>query len=176
MESERFDNLEHIEIAGGIFYFSHLLNVNKMKTSNIMFFMSVLLLCFVTTRCTSPATKVDDAKENLQDAEQDLAKSLKDSTEAADWKEFKVAAQTKIDANRSDIAALREKKSKGGKFMDPIYGEQILTLEQRSLALQTRIDDYEKYHSNWETFKREFDHDMEEIGKSLKDISADNIK
>ncbi len=138
--------------------------------------MSVVLLAFVTTRCTSPATKVDDAKENLRDAEIDLAKSLKDSTEAADWKEFKAAAQTKLDAYRSDIASLREKKSKGGKFMDPIYGEQILTLEQKSLALQTRVDDYEKYHSNWETFKREFDHDVDELGKTLKDISTDNSK
>ena len=138
--------------------------------------MSIVLLAFVTTRCASPATKVDDAKENLHDAEVDLAKSLKDSTEAADWKEFKTSAQTKLDAYRSDIAALREKKSKGGKFMDPIYGEQILTLEQKSLSLQTRVDDYEKYHSNWETFKREFDHDVEELGKTLKDISTDNTK
>lgn len=138
--------------------------------------MSIVLLAFVSTRCSSPTTKVDDAKENLQDAQKDLAKSLQDSTEAADWKEFKTASQTKMDAYRSDIAALREKKSKGGKFMDPIYGEQILTLEQKSLALQTRIDDYEKYHSNWETFKREFDHDIEELGKTLKDISVDNSK
>jgi hypothetical protein len=147
-----------------------------MKISSILFLISITLLSLITTRCASPAAKVDDAKENLLDAEKNLAESLKDSTEAAEWKEMKAASQIKMDAYRTDIAALRVKKSNGSKLMDPIYAEQILSLEQKALTLQIRMDDYEKYHSNWQTFKREFDHDLEELGKTLKDISTDNTK
>ena len=30
--------------------------------------------------------------------------------------------------------------------------------------------------SNWESFKREFNHDMDEIGQALKDLTVDNKK
>jgi DNA-directed RNA polymerase subunit N (RpoN/RPB10) len=33
---------------------------------------------------------------------------------------------------------------------------------------------YEKSQSDWEAFKREFNHDMEELGKALKDLTVDN--
>lgn len=135
-----------------------------------------LLFAAFTSGCASPQEKVENAKEDLADAKQDLAQANHDSTEAAEWAEFKASAQAKITANSADIAALREKKSKAGVIMDPIYAKQILTLEERTITLQTRIDDYEKYNSNWSEFKREFDHDLEELGQSLKDISKDNSK
>jgi PBP1b-binding outer membrane lipoprotein LpoB len=158
------------------FLHSILLHQYRMKKSIISLALSAMFLGAMLSGCNSPQEKVENAKDDLHDAQKYLAQYKQDSIEDAEWKEFKVSAQAKIDANRSDIAALREKKSKGGVFMDPIYGKQILTLEEKTLALQIRIDDYEKYHSNWETFKREFDHDAEELGNTLKNISTDNSK
>lgn len=71
---------------------------------------------------------------------------------------------------------LKRKQYDKGTFMDPAREKKIADLEARNKTLQGRIDDYEKYHSNWESFKREFNHDMEEIGKSIKDIANNNAK
>jgi hypothetical protein len=40
------------------------------------------------------------------------------------------------------------------------------------------MDDYEstKISSDWEEFTREFNHDMEELGKSLKNLTVSNKK
>lgn len=35
---------------------------------------------------------------------------------------------------------------------------------------------YEKSQSDWETFKREYNHDMDELGNALKDLTVDNKK
>jgi hypothetical protein len=38
------------------------------------------------------------------------------------------------------------------------------------------MDTYEKKQSDWESFKREFNHDMDELGQALKDLTVDNKK
>jgi hypothetical protein len=40
--------------------------------------------------------------------------------------------------------------------------------------MRGRLVAYDKSQSNWESFKREFNHDMDEIGKSLEDLTVDN--
>jgi len=42
--------------------------------------------------------------------------------------------------------------------------------------MRARLVAYEKSQSNWESFKREFNHDMDEIGQALKDLTVDNKK
>ena len=40
-----------------------------------------------------------------------------------------------------------------------------------------KLDNYKVDASeNWESFKREFNHDMSELGDALKDITVDNKK
>jgi uncharacterized protein YeaO (DUF488 family) len=38
------------------------------------------------------------------------------------------------------------------------------------------MDAYEKTQSDWEEFKREYNHDMEELGAALKDFRVNNRK
>jgi len=64
--------------------------------------------------------------------------------------------------------------NKPGKILDPIYKQRIETLEEQNRDLKVRLDVYEKNNSDWETFKREFNHDMDELGKALKDFTVDN--
>jgi hypothetical protein len=42
--------------------------------------------------------------------------------------------------------------------------------------MKAKLEAYEKIQSNWETFKREFNHDMVAIGDELKDLMVDNKK
>ena len=127
--------------------------------------------------------KAENAKENVQDAKQDLSEAQKKADEEAakaareaEWKAFKENAQIQIDKNNARIAELRVKLKKPGKALDEIYASRINTLEEKNKALKARIDVYESNQSDWETFKREFNHDMDELGQALKDFTVDNKK
>lgn len=63
---------------------------------------------------------------------------------------------------------------KPGKTLDPLYKSRIDALELKNQELKSRLEAYEKNQSNWETFKREFNHDMDELGVALADFTVDN--
>jgi hypothetical protein len=44
------------------------------------------------------------------------------------------------------------------------------------MDLQTRMDNYEHSKTDWESFKTEFNHDMEGLGQALKDVTVNNKK
>jgi hypothetical protein len=147
-----------------------------MKISFCFYVAAILLAHAVLVGCDSPQKNVTDAKEDLHEAQVKLAEAQRDSIKTADWNAFKSSSMDRIAANKVQITALKSKQYEKGTIMDPVYEQQITTLEAKNETLQRRIDDYEKYNSNWETFKREFNHDMEDIGKSLKELTVNNTK
>ena len=55
-----------------------------------------------------------------------------------------------------------------------MYAKNIENLEERNRDLKTRIGAYETNQSDWESFKREFNHDMNEVGQALRDLTVNN--
>jgi hypothetical protein len=49
-------------------------------------------------------------------------------------------------------------------------------LEQKNASLKTKIENYENNQTDWQSFKREFNADMSQLGKALKDLTVDNKK
>jgi uncharacterized protein YicC (UPF0701 family) len=146
----------------------------------ITFFAALLF-----TGCQSPAQKVDNAESNLSDANQNLKDAKADevvankkAVAAEEWKAFRAETEIKIKDNEVRITELRAQKKTTGKTLDAAYTQRIDTLEQKNLGMRTMMDDYEstKISSDWEEFKREFNHDMEELGKSLKNLTVSNKK
>lgn len=139
-----------------------------MKNHLLPWALSALMLGAGLSACSTPAEKVEDAQEELAEAQQALAESQQKAVEEAEWEEFKAASKARIADNDVKIAELKRKKAAPGNALDPAYEKQIETLELRSRAIQNRLDDYERYHSNWSTFKRELTHDMDELGEMLQ--------
>jgi len=140
-----------------------------------------LLTATIITGCQSSAKKETSARENVQEAKQELKDVQKEANKEAqklanaeEWETFKSDAELTIKNNEIRIAELRVKLNKQGTMLDPMYEKKIATLEQQNKDLKKRIEDYEKNQSDWETFKREFNHDMDELGKALKDLTVDN--
>lgn len=153
------------------------------KTIITLAVSSMLIAGSVFTSCKSPAQKEDAAQKEVNNAQEDLNDAQnKANTEeqkvatAEEWAAFKVDAEAKIKNNEAHIAELTVKLNKPGKILDPIYKKRIETLEEQNRDLKVRLDVYEKNNSDWETFKREFNHDMDELGKALKDLTVDNKK
>ncbi len=133
------------------------------------------------TSCQTNSQKEEAAQENLQDAQDDLEEVKADSeaeavkvADAEEWIAFKLEQNEKIKNNDEHIAELKIKLNKPGKVLDPIYEKRIETLQAKNADLKARMLGYEKTQTDWAKFKEEFNHDIDELGKSLKDFGTDN--
>jgi uncharacterized protein YicC (UPF0701 family) len=93
---------------------------------------------------------------------------------AEEWKEFKSQTEEKIHSNEKSIAELKAKIKKEGKTLDALRENKIDKLEQLNRDLKARLEEYEQNQSDWVSFKVEFNNDMDELGKALKDLLVDN--
>jgi len=83
-------------------------------------------------------------------------------------------SELKINNNEIRVKELTEKMNKKGTVLDPLYAKKIENIEQKNKDLKLKLETYETNQSDWETFKREFNHDMDELGKAFKDLTVDN--
>lgn len=151
------------------------------KTIFIISIATSVVLGAILTGCQSSAQKEEAAQDKVQEAKQDLNAVRHDiNTEAQkvataeEWKEFKTKTEEMISNNEKSIAELKAKIKKAGKTLDAVRENKIDKLEQLNRDLKARLEDYEKNQSDWQSFKDEFNHDMDELGKALKDLTVDN--
>ncbi|RPI72643.1 MAG: peptidase M23 [Ignavibacteriales bacterium] len=152
-----------------------------MKKTILSIAIATTLFAAMFTGCKSLAEKKESAQDKVQDAKEDLRDVQKDANieaqkiaTAEEWQLFKSESEEKISDNEKRIAELKVKMKKPGKVLDAQYEKRIDALEQKNRELRTKLENYEKSQSDWETFKREFNHDMDEIGQAFKDLTVDN--
>lgn len=161
-----------------------MLNSSKMKQLILLLaVIAAIIAGTLFTGCESAAKKSADANETLKDAKTDLKTAEKDAAaaaqkaaDAADWKQFKIESEGKIMANENLIGQLKEKKKSSGKTLDAAYTKTIEELEQKNKNLKARMEAYEKGQTEWQSFKTEFNHDMDALGKALADLGVNNKK
>lgn len=155
-----------------------------MKNSKyIIFALALSSLGVLSTGCQSSSEKVDDAKANVAEAKEDLKEVVKDANaeiaraaNAEEWRVFKNETELAIKDTENRIAELRTKMKSSGKTMDAVYSKKIDNLEESIKDLKSRVYVYETNQSDWASFKREFNHDMDELGQALKDLTVNNKK
>jgi len=153
-----------------------------MKRTVFILSVTITLMAgTIFTGCQSSVQKQDAAQAKVKDARQDLNEAQKDANAigqelatAEEWATFKCESEIKIRDNEIRITELNVKMKKPGETFDELYANKIANLELQNKEMRTRLTAYEKSQSNWETFKREFNHDMDELGKALKDLTVDN--
>lgn len=151
------------------------------KTIFILVVTSAFIAGTIFTSCQSSTQKQEAAQRKVQDAREDLNSAKKEANEAVqivataeEWKTFKSESEQRINANEIRIAELKVKMNKPGEILDPIYSNKITTLEQQNKDLRAKLYAYEKSQTNWESFKREFNSDMDAIGEAFKNLTVDN--
>jgi DNA repair exonuclease SbcCD ATPase subunit len=151
--------------------FNSLKYPNMKKTIYIIMLNAVIAGAFLAS-CESKEQKVENAKQNVKEAKEELKQTKQELN--AEYPAFKRDAEEKILANDKRIAALREKLAKPGKApLDDAREQRIKDLEKRNAELRRRLYDYEKEHSDWESFKRQFNHDMDNLGDAFRDFGND---
>jgi hypothetical protein len=92
-----------------------------------------------------------------------------------DIKKFRTATFEKIEDNNVRISELKENIKNDKSALKSVHEKQVIDLQARNNDLKMRLDNY-KGEDKWEDFKKEFEHDMNEIGSSLKDLTVSNTK
>lgn len=91
-----------------------------------------------------------------------------------EWAAFKKDAEDRIEANEKRIEELKVKLQKPGKLLDKMYENRIIKLREQNQELRKKINTYETTQTDWEKFKEEFNHDMDELGNAINDLFTDN--
>lgn len=120
--------------------------------------------------------KIANAREDVQEATKELIDARKEAT-VEEWKAFKDQTNAKIDENETRIADLKAKMKKTGNSIDAVYAKKIAELEQKNKDIKLKVETYKNdRNSDWQSFKREYNHDMNELGNALRDVTIDNKK
>lgn len=95
-----------------------------------------------------------------------------------EYKTYRAEQEKKINYNDKKIKELRSKKDKVKKEKLAAYENNINELEKRNNELRKKIMSNYKGEGKekWESFKKEFNHDMDGLSKSFKDVFKDNTK
>lgn len=134
---------------------------------------TLLLAGAVLTSCNTAAEKVDNAEDKSIKADEDF-NTVKEEY-LADVENFKKETNLKIEANKQMIAEFNVKIEYAKKDAKAYYVEQIAILEQKNIAMKKKLDEYEVTgKDNWETFKTEFNKDMNDLGEAFKNFTVKN--
>lgn len=138
--------------------------------------MGFLMLAFLSVSCNSPAENVQDAKEDLQDAKE----NLEDAERAYmhDIENYRASTNKRIDTNDELTVEMKSKLSTIRDDAKEEYKKNIMDLEQRNRDLRRKMREYNKAQGkeNWENFKKEFNHDMQELEDAFDNLGRRNVR
>lgn len=127
----------------------------------------------VLVSCQPAAKKEQEAQEDLMEAQKDLNEAKQDAAAEEEWQAYRDEINSKIDANETQIAELKTKMKKSEKSLESVYAQSIKDLEKRNKDLKMRLTDYKNdASSDWQSFKKELDHDVDELDQAVKDITV----
>ncbi len=146
-----------------------------MKKTIYGFAFSAMMAGAFLTSCDSKQEKVEDAQENVAEAKEELKDAKQELN--AEYPAYRKDMDARIVANQTEIDRLRKIVAKPGeKPLDNARRDKIDELERKNEGLRARLDGYETNRSDWESFKREFNRDMDDLGSSFRDMGKDNVK
>ena len=125
--------------------------------------------------CNSSEKKVENAKEELKEARQELNDERIDSI--AEYETFKAESELRIQQNEKVISAYRERVRKEKRIIKKEDQMYIDLLEQKNINMRIKIEEFRtKGKDEWKSFKQEFKRDMDELGAALKNLTVKNTK
>lgn len=139
-----------------------------MKRS-IITILALLVVSLSLGSCTSPADKVDDAKQDVDKANRELEEA--EAEYKQDLAEYKKEVQAKIESNEALIAKLREKNLTATGQEKAKREVRIAEVEERNNELRSKLNNYNgTTQDKLADFRDELNHDMNELGEALKDL------
>ena len=134
--------------------------------------IAIIMFFVVLSGCDNKSKNVENADEKVLEAKQDL--EIAKNEYENELNIYKEDISKKIASNDSSIKMLYKQQMKKGnqKLKLEIAKLEKANEEMKMKMEEAKIDSKEK----WETFKAEFSHDMDGLGKALDDLVTKNKK
>ncbi len=94
----------------------------------------------------------------------------------SNYEQFKIEAEKIIIAQEKNITEFKARMASEKKEINADYDKKLVELENKNNDLKKKLADYkDDGQDKWISFKNEFNHDMDELGKAFKDLTVENI-
>lgn len=153
-----------------------------MKKTLFTLAVTTFIAGAIFTGCVSPSQKLENAEENVIDAKKAVLDAQSDLNQArqdsiTEYQQFKIESENRITANEISIEELQVKIVSANDENRALYVTKLAELQKRNYELKIKLDEYKVDETNkWQTFKSEFKHDMDELGKAFSDFTVSNTK
>lgn len=140
-----------------------------MKSNILKMSMFAFLITGMLMSCNdSPGEKVEEAEENVLEAQQELEEARQDSIE---YVTYRSESERKLDMNDQKIAELKQRKRTAAKEIEDQYDRDIEEMERRNKELRDNINNYQSGgRDRWESFKYSFNENMNELENSISNF------
>ena len=109
---------------------------------------------------------MQDARDNVVKATQELNQALKDSIQ-----QFRKASEEAINANEIKIAEFKVKIAKEKKEFKAKDERRLAELEEQNNNMKKELEEFkEDQRENWNSFRLKFKHNMDEFGEAMRDF------
>lgn len=137
----------------------------KLKLTSAVILLSGVLIAGCST---SPEQKLENAKDNAEEANEAYLEEI-ESYKAEKWEIIK--------ANEAALKEMRALPEEEASMISEDYDAMLADFEEKNEALKNQLKDYEdEGESNWKKFKKEFSHDMEELGSAISNVFKNSEK
>jgi hypothetical protein len=137
-----------------------------MKKSILILASFALITGLILTSCNTSAEKVENAEQNVIEANEDLNNA--NIEYLADVEKYRKETADKIAANNKSIAEFKARIANEKEDAKVAYNQKIIVLELKNSDLKKKMDVFKaESKEQWETFKVEFSKDMEELGTAF---------
>lgn len=144
--------------------------INQLiKSSGFILLTSIII---ITTGCTTPAEKVENAKSDVTIAEEELKMAKEDFNK--DVIQFRAEMKKVISSNEKAIEELKVNIKTSNAKHRAEHEKQIERLAQKNKDLNAKISEYKgETNNDWLFFKSEFNKDMDTLGSALKNFFSE---
>lgn len=134
-----------------------------MKNTILILAITLFIAGTISVSCQSSNEKANHAKEDIVQATEEFNQAIKDSIA-----QFKMKSEEIIVANEKKIEELKTKIANEKKDNKAIYEERLAELEQKNVDLRKKLVDFKDDKiDNWESFKNEFNSDLNNLGAAF---------
>lgn len=121
--------------------------------------------------CATPGEKVEKAEENVMEANNKLDSAIKNYQN--DVNAYRIETANRVALNEKSIKDFNLRIANEKNEARIKYLKKIVELENKNTDLKKRMEDYKAdSREKWGTFKSEFNKEMDDLGKSIKDLTT----
>ena len=145
------------------------------KSTFLPLFLSAFIFLLSISSCDTSKEKVEKAEKNVIEAKDNLDTAKKNYQ--ADIDNYKRITADRIAANEKSILELNAKVAKEKKEAKADHLQKVAELEKKNEDMKKKLENYKaEDNDKWTVFKIEFNNEMDNLEKSIKELISKDKK